>query len=31
MSKAFQLTNYLRDIDEDLTRGRVYLPANEMG
>lgn len=27
---AFQLTNILRDIPEDLTRGRVYLPADEL-
>ncbi|MGW5382467.1 phytoene/squalene synthase family protein [Nocardia sp. NPDC003963] len=27
---AFQLTNFLRDIDEDLARGRVYLPADEL-
>lgn len=26
---AFQLTNFLRDVDEDLDRGRVYLPADE--
>ncbi|MFE4703370.1 phytoene/squalene synthase family protein [Streptomyces sp. NPDC056738] len=25
---AFQLTNFLRDVGEDLDRGRVYLPAN---
>ena len=25
---AFQLTNILRDLGEDLTRGRVYLPAS---
>jgi phytoene synthase len=25
-----QLTNILRDIDEDLERGRVYLPQDEM-
>jgi phytoene synthase len=30
LGKAFQLTNFLRDIDEDLTRGRVYLPADEL-
>lgn len=28
---AFQLTNFLRDIGEDLDRGRVYLPADELG
>ncbi len=27
---AMQLTNILRDIDEDLARGRVYLPQDEM-
>ncbi len=27
---AFQLTNFLRDIGEDLDRGRVYLPAAEL-
>lgn len=27
---AFQLTNFLRDVDEDLDRGRVYLPADEL-
>jgi phytoene synthase len=27
---AFQLTNFLRDVGEDLTRGRVYLPAREV-
>ena len=30
LGKAFQLTNFLRDVDEDLTRGRVYLPADEL-
>lgn len=30
LGKAFQLTNFLRDIDEDLARGRVYLPADEL-
>ncbi|MDB5309499.1 MAG: squalene/phytoene synthase family protein [Gemmataceae bacterium] len=28
---AFQLTNILRDLGEDAARGRVYLPADEMG
>ncbi|MFD5783788.1 phytoene/squalene synthase family protein [Streptomyces sp. NPDC126933] len=28
---AFQLTNFLRDIGEDLDRGRVYLPADLLG
>ncbi len=27
---AMQLTNVLRDVGEDLARGRVYLPADEM-
>jgi 15-cis-phytoene synthase len=27
---AFQLTNFLRDITEDLGRGRVYLPAADL-
>ncbi|MET8764729.1 phytoene/squalene synthase family protein [Lentzea sp. NPDC004782] len=27
---AFQLTNFIRDVGEDLDRGRVYLPANEL-
>lgn len=27
---AFQLTNFLRDIAEDLTRGRVYLPMESL-
>lgn len=27
---AFQLTNILRDLGEDLARGRVYLPADEL-
>jgi 15-cis-phytoene synthase len=27
---AFQLTNFLRDVGEDLERGRVYLPADEL-
>ena len=27
---AFQLTNILRDVREDLQRGRVYLPEDEM-
>ncbi len=27
---AFQLTNILRDVREDLARGRVYLPADEL-
>jgi phytoene synthase len=27
---AMQLTNVLRDVGEDLARGRIYLPADEM-
>jgi len=27
---AFQLTNFLRDVAEDLRRGRVYLPAADL-
>jgi 15-cis-phytoene synthase len=27
---AFQLTNFIRDIAEDLQRGRVYLPAQDL-
>lgn len=27
LGAAFQLTNFLRDVGEDLDRGRVYLPA----
>jgi 15-cis-phytoene synthase len=27
---AFQLTNFLRDIGEDLDRGRIYLPTDEL-
>ncbi|OXM63514.1 phytoene/squalene synthase family protein [Amycolatopsis vastitatis] len=30
LGKAFQLTNFLRDVAEDLVRGRVYLPADEL-
>ncbi len=30
LGKAFQLTNFLRDVDEDLQLGRVYLPADEL-
>ena len=28
---AFQITNFLRDVDEDLDRGRIYLPLAELG
>lgn len=27
---AFQLTNFLRDVDEDLGRGRVYIPQADL-
>ncbi len=27
---AFQLANFIRDVNEDLDRGRVYLPLNEL-
>jgi phytoene/squalene synthetase len=27
---AFQLTNFIRDVAEDLERGRVYLPAADL-
>lgn len=27
---AFQLANFIRDVNEDLDRGRVYLPINEL-
>ena len=27
---AFQLANFIRDVDEDLDRGRVYLPVKEL-
>ena len=30
LGRAFQLTNFLRDINEDLDRNRVYLPADEL-
>ncbi len=29
LGNAFQLTNFLRDIDEDLDRGRQYLPLDD--
>lgn len=29
LGNAFQLTNFLRDIDEDLDRGRQYIPLGE--
>jgi 15-cis-phytoene synthase len=30
LGNAFQLTNFLRDVDEDLDRGRVYIPADTL-
>ncbi|SDC48128.1 phytoene/squalene synthase family protein [Actinokineospora iranica] len=30
LGTAYQLTNFLRDVGEDLDRGRVYLPADEL-
>ena len=30
LGRAFQLTNFLRDVNEDLQRNRVYLPADEL-
>jgi len=30
LGRAMQLTNILRDVKEDLVRGRVYLPADEL-
>ncbi|GAB19351.1 phytoene synthase [Gordonia effusa NBRC 100432] len=30
LGEAFQLTNFLRDVGEDLDRDRVYLPADEL-
>ena len=30
LGTAFQLANFIRDICEDLTRGRVYLPVTEL-
>ena len=30
LGRAFQLTNFLRDVNEDLDRNRVYLPADEL-
>jgi phytoene synthase len=30
LGNAFQLTNFLRDVDEDLDRGRVYLPQEDV-
>ena len=30
LGEAFQLTNFLRDIDEDLDRGRQYVPQQDL-
>jgi 15-cis-phytoene synthase len=30
LGNAFQLTNFLRDVDEDLDRGRVYVPQEDI-
>ena len=30
LGNAFQLTNFLRDVNEDLERGRVYLPQEDV-
>lgn len=30
LGEAFQLTNFLRDIKEDLERGRIYIPKEDM-
>lgn len=30
LGTAFQLANFIRDIDEDLTRGRIYLPTDDL-
>ena len=30
LGNAFQLTNFLRDVDEDLARDRIYLPADDL-
>jgi phytoene synthase len=30
LGKAFQLSNFIRDIAEDLRRGRVYLPQEDL-
>lgn len=30
LGRAFQLTNFIRDVGEDLRRGRLYLPADEL-
>ncbi|WP_208430708.1 phytoene/squalene synthase family protein [Aeromicrobium yanjiei] len=30
LGEAFQLTNFIRDVGEDLVRGRVYLPQEDL-
>ncbi|MFD4181191.1 phytoene/squalene synthase family protein [Rhodococcus sp. NPDC058514] len=30
LGEAFQLTNFIRDVGEDLGRGRIYLPSDEL-
>jgi phytoene synthase len=30
LGEAFQLTNFLRDVAEDVDRGRIYLPADAL-
>jgi phytoene synthase len=30
LGRAFQLTNFIRDVGEDLRRGRVYLPQEDL-
>ncbi|KMS88788.1 phytoene/squalene synthase family protein [Prauserella rugosa] len=30
LGEAFQMTNFLRDVGEDLRRGRIYLPADAL-
>jgi phytoene synthase len=30
LGRAFQLTNFIRDVAEDLRRGRVYLPQEDL-
>lgn len=30
LGTAFQLANFIRDVDEDLDRGRIYLPIKEL-
>lgn len=30
LGEAFQITNFIRDIQEDLNRGRIYIPQEDM-